>query len=121
MVFPKISLPSKSTLSGLASMPKPPITTVLKAVAMTTPLGMVAVGGLAVGGLALANKDKIKSTLGGVKNEAVKVGNTIEKGAVSVGNGIKSGAKSVGNGLQSLMMPVMVIGTLAVILMILKK
>ncbi len=116
--LPTIHLPS--TLSNVVK--KPSLASVVAVAAVINPLG-AAVGYGAY--QTIKHPDQVKSTLShaadSVKNAAPVVASTLGHAAVEVGKGAKSAAGAVGSGLTKLMMPVMVVGALAVVLMILKK
>lgn len=108
---------------------KPPLTTILKAGAMMSPLGLA--GGVAVIGGGIAVKS-IYEHRGEIKSSLHSVGDKVKDGSVAVGDTIgKTGsafAKSAGKaggaivgGFEKMMIPVMIVGSLVVVMMILKK
>lgn len=122
----------KSTLESVSPMMtkfKPPIASIARMAVMASPMGIA--GGLAVVGGGIAAKEiydhraEIKSTLGNVeasiKKKSVDVTNTIEKTGDKAVKAVGKAGSAIGSGFEKLMMPVMVIGSLVVVMMILKK
>ena len=119
--LPKINVSLPSSLSA-AVKAKPSLVAMVGAAALLSPVGAV----VGLGAYeAIKHPDEVKSTLGhaadAVKAAAPVVASTIEKGAVAAGKGAKEAVGAVGSGLTTLMMPLMVVGGLAVAMMILKK
>lgn len=111
-----------STLHNLVptkdNLKKQPITTLFKAAVLVSP---VAAGAYLAGNAIKDHNGEINSTLGkigsGVKTAGEGAKSTIEAG----GKLAVKGAKAVGSGFEHLMMPIMVVGALAVLVIILKK
>ena len=119
--LPKINVKLPSTISA-AVKAKPSLAAVVGVAAILSPVGAVA----ALGAYEVAkHPDQVKSTLShaadSVKAAAPVVASTIGHAAVVAGKGAKSAVGAVGSGLTTLMMPLMVVGGLAVAMMILKK
>ena len=119
--LPKINVSLPSSLSA-AVKAKPSLIAMVGAAAVLSPVGAV----VGLGAYeAIKHPDQVKSTLShaadSVKAAAPVVASTIGHAAVEVGKGAKSAVGAVGSGLTTLMMPLMVVGGLAVAMMILKK
>lgn len=122
----------KSTLESVSPMMtkfKPPIASIAKAALLMSPMGIA--GGIAVIGGGVVAKEvydhrkEIKSTLGNigsnVKKDSIVVKNTIEKTGGDAVKVVGKAGSSVVNGFEKMMIPVMVVGSLVVVMMILKK
>jgi hypothetical protein len=122
----------KSTLESVSPMMtkfKPPIASIARLALMASPMGIASGVAVIGGGIAVKeiydHRAEIKSTLGNVessiKKKSVDVTNTIEKTGDKAVKAVGKAANSVGSGIEKLLMPVMVIGSLVVVMMILKK
>jgi cytochrome c biogenesis factor len=108
---------------------KPSITSVLKVGALLTPMG--AAGAIAVVGTgvlakeAYDHREQIKSTLHSVstkvKTDVVNTTSTVVNAGATVTKSVGKGVASVGKEFEKMMIIPLVIGSLVVVMMILKK